>query len=370
MLQAASVGRLGDGRVVSLRGSPYEQGKQLGAGAADLIRENILAATQLCDEIDAGPNRSAYRAMTLRNEAWVSRAFPELLDELHGIADGAGIPYADLLDLNVNTDVAYARAYSELQDCTQILAMGSATVDGKTYVGKTRDLRLGPKRHVLLHREYDDGSYRNELQIAGQLTLPVGVNSHGVTLTTSGQWSPRVVVDLRKADRAWHILNLQPILRHARSVDDVIGMVREQPRVCGMQLVAADDRRAVALEVTGDEVEVFEPEEGILARTNHFLGPKFRQLAPTVEENRGTYDRYARARDLAEQRHGSIVMHDILRVLSDHAEPPVQSICRHPGPDQEGATYAATIICPQDRTMWAMFGNPCEGIQAVGRPGE
>ena len=367
MLQAPGAARLGDGRVVYLHGTPHEQGRQLGEAAGDLIRENIAEATRLCDQIAADLNRSAYRAMTLRNEAWVAREFPELLDELHGIAAGAEMDYPDLLDLNVNTDVAYARAYSELQDCTQILAMAPATVDGKTYVGKTRDLRLGPKRHVLLHREYDDGTFRNEFQIAGQLTLPVGVNSHGVALTTSGQWSPRIVVDLTRADRAWHILNLQPLLRHARSVDDVI---REQPRVCGMLLVASDPVRSVALEVTGDEVYVFEVEDGLLARTNHFLGPRFRHLAPTVEENRGTFDRHARACALATQRHGSIGMHDVLRILSDHAEPPVQSICRHPAPDQAGATYAATIICPQDRRMWALFGNPCEGIQAVGVPGE
>jgi isopenicillin-N N-acyltransferase-like protein len=370
VFQAPSTARLGDGRVVYLRGTPYEQGRQLGKAAGDLIRENIVAATTLCDQIAAGLNRSAYRAMTLRNEAWVSTEFPELLGELQGIADGAEIEYPDLLDLNVNTDVAYARAYSELQDCTQILALGPATVDGKTYQGKTRDLRLGPKRHVLLHREYDDGTFRNEFQIAGQLTLPVGVNSHGVALTTSGQWSPRIVVDLTRADRAWHILNLQPLLRHARSVDDVIRMVREQPRVCGMLLVASDADRAVTIEVTGDEAHVFEPEDGLLARTNHFLSTELRDVAPTLEENRGTYERRARACELARQRHGSISMHDILRILSDHAEPPVQSICRHPSSEDGGATYAATIICPQDRRMWALFGNPCEGIQAVGVPSE
>jgi hypothetical protein len=29
-----------------------------------------------------------------------------------------------------------------------------------------------------------------------------------------------------------------------------------------------------------------------------------------------------------------------------------------------------TIIRPQDRRMRALFGNPCERIQAVGVPGE
>ena len=47
----------------------------------------------------------------------------------------------------------------------------------------------------------------------------------------------------------------------------------------------------------------------------------------------------------------------------------MESICRHAG-EGKSQTYAATINCPQDRTMWVMIGNPCEAIQAVGRPGE
>jgi hypothetical protein len=56
-----------------------------------------------------------------------------------------------------------------------------------------------------------------------------------------------------------------------------------------------------------------------------------------------------------------------VRILSDHSEAPVESICRHDGLSR---TYAATVICTQERTMWTSFGNPCEGMQAVGRPGE
>src|SRR5438477_284204 len=95
--------------------------------------------------------------------------------------------------------------------------LGAATADGKTYLAKTRDLSRGPVRQLLVHREFDDGSYRNEIQSAGQLTLPVGVNSYGVAVGTSGQWSKRVVVDLARGDAAWHIPNLQPVLRNART---------------------------------------------------------------------------------------------------------------------------------------------------------
>ena len=370
MLRRADVATLGTGRVVYVRGTPYQQGRQLGEAAADLIRENVQRATELCHSVAAGFDLSAYTAMTRRNERWVERAYPELLEELHGVAETSGVAYEDLLHLNLNTDVAYARAYAMVLDCTQVVATGSATIDGKTYIAKTRDLTRGPVRQLLVHREFDDGSYRNEIQTAGQMTLPVGVNSSGVAVGTSGQWSARVVVDLAQGDAAWHIPNLQPVLREARTADEALDMVRDQPRVAGMNMTLADTTKAYALEITDSEVHVFEPEDGLLVRTNHYLAPALRHLAPTAEENRGTFDRYARAWDMVSRRRGEIGVHDLVRVLSDHAEPPVESICRHGGADGAGQTYAAMVICPQDRSVWAMFGNPCEGIQAVGRPGE
>jgi isopenicillin-N N-acyltransferase-like protein len=370
MLRKSDVATLGTGRVLYLHGTPLEQGRQLGAGAADLIRENVQRATELVQQVAGGFDVAAYEAMTRRNERWVAQVYPELLDEIQGVAETSGVAYFDLLHLNLNTDVAYARAYAKVMDCTQVVATGAATHDGKTYLAKSRDLTRGPVHQVLLHREYDDGTYRNEIQTAGQMTLPVGVNSDGVSVGTSGQWSARVVVDLAKGDAAWHIPNLQPVLRYARSADEALQIVRDQPRVAGMNMMLADGHKAYALEITDTAVHVFEPDDGILVRTNHYLAPALQHLAPTPDENQGTFDRYARASEIVGRRHGDIGMPDMLRVLSDHAEPPAQSICRHAGGQGGGQTYAAMVICSEDRRVWGLFGNPCEGIQAVGRPGE
>lgn len=366
MLKRTNVSSLGNGRVVYVHGTPYEQGRQLGAAAADLIAENVRAASAL---VPADVDLAAYATMTRRNEAWAAREYPELFEELHGLAEGSGLAYEDLLHLNLNTDVAYAKAYAMVFDCTQVLVSGSATVDGKTYLAKTRDLSRGPVRQLLVHREFEDGSSRNEIQSAGQLTLPVGVNSYGVAVGTSGQWSKRVVVDLARGDAAWHIPNLQPVLRCARSAAEALEMVRNQPRVAGMNMTLADTHSAYALEITSDQVEVFEPEDGVLVRTNHYLSPALSELAPTHDENRGTFDRYQRAWQIVSDRRGQISVHDLIRLMSDHAEPPAQSICRH-GTDGEGRTYVGMVACPQDRSLWAMLGNPCEGIQMAGRAHE
>lgn len=367
MLQKADVGRLGEGKVLYLKGTPYEQGKQYGLGATDLIRENIRRAMRLRDEV-ADRDQADYRAIARKNESWVAREYPELLDELHGIAEGADVDYGDLLNLNLNTHVAYT--YSTLLSCTQVLATGLATADGKTYQGKTRDLRRGPLLQTLLHREYDDGTYINELQYAGRMTIPDGINQHGVSLTCSGMWSPRVTVDLARADSAWLILNLQPILRRAKTADEAILMIKDQPRASGMQVIVADGKRAVALEVTDKVVREFEAKDGLLVRTNHYLAPDLQHLVPTFEESRSTYDRYARATELLKQRYGEIGMPDILRILSDHSPPPMDSICRHGDGNEQVKTCSAMISCPEERRMWAILTNPCEGIQAIAQPGE
>ena len=108
MLKRAKVSTLGNGRVVYVHGTHYEQGRQLGAAAADLTAENVRAASVLMPDVDL----AAYAAMTRRNEAWVERVYPEFLEELHGLAEGSGVAYEELLHLNLNTDVAYAKASS------------------------------------------------------------------------------------------------------------------------------------------------------------------------------------------------------------------------------------------------------------------
>ena len=368
MRRRADVAPLGDSKVLYLKGSPYQQGKQLGQGAAEEIRENMRRAIEFRDRVAAGRDQADYHTLTRVNERWVSMVYPELLDELSGIAEGANVDYGELLSMNLNTHISHI--YSATMTCTQVLATGSATADGKTYIGKTRDLAKGPLLAVLLQREYDDGTFINEVHTAGRMTIPDGVNQHGVAVTCSGQWSPRVTVDLRRADSAWMTLNLQVALRQAKTTGEAIEILREQPRATGMQVLVSDGETTAALEVTDDELHVFEPEDGLLTRTNHYFAPELAYLKPTVEENHGTYDRYSRASEIMRARRGSIGMPDLLRVLSDHAEPPKESICRHGDGNPEARTIAATFVCPEDRLVWTTLGPPCLGIQAVGKPGE
>jgi len=74
MRRRAAVAPLGCGKVLYLSGSPYEQGRQLGAGAADLIRENLALTRTQRQEVVTGLDRTDYEAITRRNERWRASA--------------------------------------------------------------------------------------------------------------------------------------------------------------------------------------------------------------------------------------------------------------------------------------------------------
>src|SRR4051794_14781547 len=138
MRRRADVAALGDSKVLYLTGSPYEQGKQLGRGAADEIRENMRRAAKFRDEVAAGRDQADYHPLTRKNEPRGSTVYRELLDELSGIAEGANVDYGELLSMNLTPHISHI--YSPTLACPQVLATGPATADGKTYIGKTRDL--------------------------------------------------------------------------------------------------------------------------------------------------------------------------------------------------------------------------------------
>ena len=82
-------------RKVVLSGKPYEMGRQHGEAFADLV----AAAIQVV--VPEGRFAAEHSARVLAQvERNLGKVFPEALEEMHGIADGAGVPFTDLLAYN------------------------------------------------------------------------------------------------------------------------------------------------------------------------------------------------------------------------------------------------------------------------------
>src|ERR1700730_5642050 len=92
---------------VRVEGTSYERGCQYGRQAAARIRLSGQAYQQIFAHF-ADWDWPTVRREAARFEAPIGKVMPAYLEELRGIADGAGLDLADVLAINVRTEVMYS----------------------------------------------------------------------------------------------------------------------------------------------------------------------------------------------------------------------------------------------------------------------
>lgn len=342
--------------VIEVSGSPRAQGLLHGRHAREGIVANLTMARRWMDTVAARGRRYDHDAILSQNEQFIARVAPEVLEEVRGIADGAGLPYRDVLALNAPL---YIVATHLPLDCTQILLGPPATRDGRTYMAKTRDLR-GRLEHVVLHRRYDDGRETAEVNAAGTVTWPgSGMNNDGVAFGTSGCWSARTVVDIDRASDGWLLVNGHLPLRDSRSLDEFAERLSAQHRVTPINVVAGDARGGATLEVTTDRVYRSPAVDGVAILTNHFVTPEISRLGPTPEEHPSSHGRYETARTQIRAHRGEWTGAALLDLLGNHAGAPQGSICRHSQDGVGADTVYASIATVPDGEFWTTLDHPC-----------
>src|ERR1700755_1847732 len=92
---------------VRAEGSSYRRGRQYGRQAAARVRLSVQAYQQDFAHY-ARWDWPAVRREALRCEVPIGEFRPAYLDEMRGIADGAGLDLPAVLAINVRTEVMYS----------------------------------------------------------------------------------------------------------------------------------------------------------------------------------------------------------------------------------------------------------------------
>lgn len=347
------------GRNFLVQGSPYEQGEQQGRMGRNLIVQNISSMRTVLERHRSRESR--YQELLHQNEAFLKQTEPTILEEMEGISTGSGLALQDIVMINLPFHFLLDRIPDE---CSMFYVGRERTWDGNSYLLKTRDMSV-PTEHIILTREYPDGRKIVELNGAGIITYPgSGLNDRGLAMATTGMWSDYVQIDMADAGRAHIFMNSHLILEHCSTVKEAIGYIESSPRMNGLNLILVDSVEAAAVETTRDRVVVcpYDPKEGFLARTNHYVSEELKHLSPRPEEYPSTWCRWKRMKEFGtKQRLG---FQDLLALASDHVNGPENCICRHGFGTPSKTVYASTII-PETRQVWTTLTNPCEGVGVV-----
>ena len=92
---------------VRVEGTSYQRGRQYGTAARARVRLSVQAYQQAFAHF-AGWDWPTVRREAARFEAPIGKFRPAYLEEMRGIADGAGLDLTDVLAINVRTEVMYS----------------------------------------------------------------------------------------------------------------------------------------------------------------------------------------------------------------------------------------------------------------------
>lgn len=333
--------------VVVARGDAGERGREVGRALADPIRRSLDFYRGFMERRGLPPSRLADALAPYRAAA--EEAFPALVRELDGMAEGAGADPWELFAVN---------AFEELEPS---LGAGAGAAPERC----TAFAAAGPEGTILAHNEQWYAGDRGGVAVVAAVPeegpafvsptvaacLPaVGLNAAGV-----GQ----AIMSLAALDDRVGVPRVL-VSRHslqAEGPEDAVARATAPGRAGGYgHLFALSGGRVFTVETTSTDHRVL---DGRAAHTNHYLAPLLARRAPPPSP--GSRARLARLRDLLRERRPASP-EEAMEVLRDHggAGP---SICLHADPaegDEAEAVVFSMVCHVEEGRVWVAPGNPCE----------
>lgn len=346
--------------LIEARGTHREIGRQVGEAARERIRRSVAYYEEHIEWL-AGMPFAAAEARTLPLLRRAERELPQYVDELRGMAEGAGVSFEKLLVLNCGEEVLCAAdpgAAAPLRPPDHCTCL-AVSAPGRTIVGHNEDwIEADVENMVVLSLTMPDGT--RICSLTGAAYLPMcGVNSHGIAFYGNTLYArderPGVPNGFK---HRW--------LLEAATRAEADARARMPGRARGSNHLNAQAGGAIwDVEVSAERAVTIEA-DGWLVHTNHFTAPEMQDVERS--ESAGSRLRLQRGRELvAAGVAGDDDPFDIVAgVLRDHANSPT-SICAHPMPDDpdHGPTTGSVIIELEERRMHVCAGRPCENAYRI-----
>lgn len=312
--------------VVDVSGRPFERGRMHGELARERVERSLATYARLFAFVGVDWQEAQRRAAPYREV--IGSFDAALLEEMEGIARGAGRPFAEILVLNARTEILPSAFFARLDagECTSIAVAPTASATGETLLAQNWDW-VGAQRDALIVLRVAEGEDPACLTLteAGMLAK-IGLNSQGFGVCLN---ILRSVFDDARAGIPVHVL-LRALLKRS-SVRDAIALCSTLAFGASSNILCAGkDGERASLEFSPRGLRVLRGEGPTLCHTNHFLHPDAAGWQATHIPNISTLPRLARAQSLAAARakHG---VADLKRMLRDESEG-LLSICRKPDP--------------------------------------
>lgn len=317
--------------VIEISGGAFERGRLHGALARERVERSLANYARLFAFNGMAWEEAQRRSAPYREQIGAFDA--ALLEEMEGIARGAGRQLSEILALNARTEVLPPSFLggTDAGECTAIAVSPAASASGETLLAQNWDW-VGSQREALIVLRVREGEDPACLTLteAGMLAK-IGSNAHGVGVCLNILRSvfDGAPVDGKPVGVPTHVL-LRALLKRP-SVREAIAFASGLSFGGSSNVLMADrSGEAASLEFSPKGMKVVRGDGATLCHTNHFVHPEAATWQATQAANLSTRPRLERARQHAAAR-GKHGIEDLKRLLRDESAG-LLSICRKPDP--------------------------------------
>lgn len=341
--------------IVYVKGSHSSIGKQLGEALRPLIQHSIDNARLLVESTYdnlklswEGAKNQARKYMPFAQER-----FPQYVEELSGMAEGANVNYTELTVVNaleaLTTDALH------LTKCTSLSVNEQNTANQHVLVAHNEDWLPDDEPDIyIVHAKPDDEPAFLAMSYGGLLPN-VGFNEAGIAQCCDTVYPLDTRIGIPRVIVSRAVLG-------ARTISESIRHMLVPLRAAGYNhLLVHESGEMYNVEVSARSFDILYALDGYLVHTNNYLSPKMEAIEENPDELIHTRVRYFRALHLLKEtrKHTTKTLEAILK---DHVNYP-DSICNHSifdiDPLDREKTIVSMIMDLTARKMEVAWGNPC-----------
>ena len=347
-------------KTVVCAGSPFEIGFTHGRAVSSEVHNNVSTYTAFFKETAQITWEQARERASRQFIPTLESSYPEILEEMEGIAQGAGagLTLNDILTLNVRSEIALTN-YAD--GCTSLSQQGES---GRLFIAQNWDwLEELHKGLAFLHIKPMNSDLEIHFLAEAGIVGKAGMNSKGFGLAANALRSGAY----NKEAFPVHVMTRR-LLQYATSLDSAIAIIENFGLASTTNYMLGDSTgKHVDIECSPHGNIFIQPQNGFIAHTNHLCGPnRPHNLIDHPADN--SFTRLARMQELTENdRHQKVppTFESIRTRLSDEQGKPF-SICRDRPPGAVGmermTTLGTVIMELKSLTGEILIGRPCDDV--------
>jgi len=313
---------------IEVSGSHEEIGYVIGKKTGPIVRKIVKQQRQNI------PNYLTYLEKSKKYYSYTKKIFPHLINELNAIAMGAKVSAYEYFFIN-NSEVA--DIFKER--CTTAVSFSpTGAIVGHN---EDSDINTLPQLYIL-KATVDDTTFFG-INYAGEVPgVAASINSHGLVQCINSLQQTTAQFGVPKNFIARAVLE-------CKTIKEAIALIRKIKHASGYNHVLIQGKKAVDIEIAGNQIAVEKIKETPYIHTNHYLTLEMRQYEKF--RSKSSVHRYRRARELVKLNMTHENMVGLLSDTTDSSYP----ICRAKD------TIASLIFQPQLRIINICKGHPCAG---------